>query len=142
VQLYRQAADLGNTNAMTILGGMYANGRGVAKDDSEAVRLYQQAADLGNASATYKLGWRYENGVGVTKDIAKARSYYQTALGAMYANGKGVAKDDAEAMRLFRQAADLGNTNAMISLGTMIKTAGASPRTRPKPCGSIARRRT
>ena len=38
VRWYRKAAVLGNVLAMYNLGIMYANGRGVAKDEAEAVR--------------------------------------------------------------------------------------------------------
>jgi TPR repeat protein len=40
-------------------------------------------------------------------------------LGVMYADGQGVGKDEAEAVRLYRKAADLGNTDAMNHLGDM-----------------------
>ena len=63
--------------------GMYANGRGVLKDDAEAVRWYRLAADQGDATAKSNLGF-------------------------MYTNGRGVLKDDAEAMRWYRLAADSG----------------------------------
>jgi TPR repeat protein len=44
---------------------MYAkNGRGVAKDDAEAVRLFRQAADLGHAGAMNNLGLMYKERLG------------------------------------------------------------------------------
>jgi hypothetical protein len=36
---------------MAYLGEMYANGRGVAQDDAEAVHWYRKAADLGDEYA-------------------------------------------------------------------------------------------
>jgi TPR repeat protein len=71
---------------------MTAQGRGVAKNETEAVRLFKQAADKGDALGTY-------------------------SLGVMYSTGTGVAKDETEALRLFRQAADKGNSTAMYALG-------------------------
>ena len=53
---------------------MNDNGRGVPKDDAEAVRRRRLAAEQGNAAA-------------------------QTLLGAMYASGEGVPEDAAEAVR-------------------------------------------
>jgi TPR repeat protein len=82
------ADNAGSTQAMVLLGEMYADG----EDDAEAVRLYRKAADLGNALA-------------------------MNNLGNMYARGQGVAMDEAEAVRLYRQAADLGNSTAMYNLG-------------------------
>ena len=40
-----------------------------------------------------------------------------TNLGRNYENGGGVAKDAAAAVRLYSQAADLGNSFAMYNLG-------------------------
>ena len=38
---------------------MYDNGRGVPKDDAEAVKWYRKAADQGNADALVDLGLRW-----------------------------------------------------------------------------------
>src|SRR3989344_4931560 len=78
-----KAAEKGNANAQYNLGGMYANGRGVARDDAEAVKWYRKAAEHGYAQG-------------------------QNNLGAMYANGRGVARDDAEAVKWYRKAAEQG----------------------------------
>jgi TPR repeat protein len=40
-------------------------------------------------------------------------------LGKLYYEGKGVTRDYVEALRLFRQAADLGDPQAMINIGVM-----------------------
>ena len=83
LQLMRPMADAGNTRAQNKLGLMYENGRGVAKDDAQAVYWYRKAADQGEA-------------------------YAQKNLGVMYANGRGVAKDEAQAVAWYRKAADQG----------------------------------
>src|SRR6266700_2744667 len=44
-------AQQGYASAQNNLGLMYAEGRGIAKDDTEAVRWYRQAAAQGNAYA-------------------------------------------------------------------------------------------
>ena len=67
---YRLAAEQGDASAQYNLGGMYANGEGVLKDEAEAVRWYRMAANQGNASAQYNLGAMYANGRGVLKDEA------------------------------------------------------------------------
>ena len=51
---------------------MYANGRGVPKDDAKAVEWYQKAAVQGNAAAQSKLGFMYEAGRGVQWAILDA----------------------------------------------------------------------
>ena len=70
---------------------MYADGLGLAADDTEALRLFRLAADQ-------------ENAIG------------QANLGLMYATGRVVEKDEAEAARWFRKAADQGNTFAKAKL--------------------------
>jgi TPR repeat protein len=57
--LYRLAADQGLAAAQSILGGMYNEGEGVARDVTEAALLYRLAADQGDAvtqmrSSTWK----------------------------------------------------------------------------------------
>ena len=59
-RLFRQAADLGDADAIKNLGVCYEYGRGVGKDYKEAARLYRQAADLGDADAIKNLGICYE----------------------------------------------------------------------------------
>lgn len=126
----RQAAEQGDAKAQAVLGAAYAEGRGVRKDDVEAVRWYRLAAEQGNASAQYTLGFAYANGEGLPKDESEAVRWYQKAaeqgdasaqnsLGGMYANGRGVLKDDAEAVRCFRKAAEQGLYVAQYALGLM-----------------------
>ena len=54
---------------------MYVNGRGVLKDEAEAVRWYRLAAEQGHAGAQYNLGLMHAKGEGVLKDsvLAQAR---------------------------------------------------------------------
>ena len=80
-------AEQGNALAQSILGLMYANGKGVPKDDAEAVQWFRLAAEQGTALAQFTLGF-------------------------MYASGQGVPKDDAEAVRWFRLAAEQGYATA------------------------------
>ena len=54
-ELTRQAAEQGAAEAQYNLGSMYADGRGVPKDEAEAARWYRLAADQGDASAQFML---------------------------------------------------------------------------------------
>ena len=54
-KLFSVAAEKGNAVAQFKLGYMYQHGRGVAKDDAEALRYYGLAAAQGNADAAQKL---------------------------------------------------------------------------------------
>jgi TPR repeat protein len=46
--------------AQNNLGTMYANGKGVLKDDKQAASWYQKAAEQENAGAQYNLGNMYD----------------------------------------------------------------------------------
>jgi len=72
----------------------YTKGRGVAKDEAQAVQWYRKAAEQGDASA-------------------------QTDLGVMYRDGRGVTADQALALHWFRKAAEQGNTRAKTALRSM-----------------------
>ena len=122
-ELSRQAAEQGDAEAQYNLGFMYAEGRGVSKDEAEAVRWYRLAADQGLAGAQHVLAAMYADGRGVSKDEAEAVRWYRLAadqgyakaqytLGVMYADGLGVPKDEAEAVRWYRLAADQGLAGA------------------------------
>ena len=120
-------------NALNMMGVMYANGQGVAKDERQAVEWYRKAADQGDATAQFNLGVMYDNGQGVSKDERLAVEWYRKAadqgnanaqfsLGVMYANGQGVAKDERQAVEWYRKAADQGDTNAQRNLGFMYES--------------------
>jgi hypothetical protein len=63
---------MGSPEAMFRIGMLFANGQGVAKDSTEAMRWHSRAAELGNGLAQYNLGLGYLNGVGVQRDPKRA----------------------------------------------------------------------
>ena len=126
----RLVAEQGDAIGQNELGFMYQAGRGVARDDAEAVRWYRRAAEQGDASGQNSLGFMYQNGRGVARDDAEAVRWYRRAaeqghasgqnnLGFMYWNGRGVARDDAEAVRWYRRAAEQGQASGQNNLGFM-----------------------
>ena len=58
---------------------MYAEGRGVLRDDAEAVRWYRLAAEQGNALAQNTLGVRCAAGLGVPQDYVSAHMWLNLA---------------------------------------------------------------
>ena len=88
----RQAADQGDATAQFNLGVMYTNGRGVLKNDAEAVRWYRLAADQGLAEAQVVLGIMYANGRGVLKDSVLAHMWSNIAG----ANGNASARESRD----------------------------------------------
>ena len=133
LRLWRPLAIGGDAGAQFNLGTMYGNGRGVAKDDRQAVFWYRKAAEQGHASAQYLLGSMYDKGRGVPKDEQQAAHWYRKAaeqgdasaqynLGLMYGNGRGVPKDDQQAVFWYRKAAEQGQVSAQYNLGVMYGT--------------------
>jgi TPR repeat protein len=138
-RLFRQAADLGNSNAYVGLGVLHRNGLGVAQDFREAARFFQKAADLGNPRAFDYLGHMYRNGRGVAHDEREAvRLFRKSAdlgdayglydLGTVYLTGAGVTRDPAEGVRLLRRSSDLGYARAMNDLGLVYANGNGVPR--------------
>ena len=130
LQEFRPLAEQGHAGASSYLGFMYANGRGVAQDDRQAVEWYRKAADQGYAAAQSNLGFMYQNGRGVAQDDRQAVEWYRKAvdqgyaaaqsnLGFMYQNGRGVAQDDRQAVEWYRKAVDQGYAAGQNNLGYM-----------------------
>ena len=76
---FRDLAAQGHADAQALVGHMYAEGRGVPQDDTEAVRWYRQAAEQGNAHAQYYLGIMYAGGRGVPQDYVQAHKWINLA---------------------------------------------------------------
>ena len=121
----RREAEQGDAIAQERLGTMYAEGRGMAQDDAEAVRWWRLAAEQGLAAAQGNLGFMYFNGRGVAQDDAEAIQWYRLAaeegdaaaqsnLGLMYREGRGVAQDNTEAVGWYRLAAEQGSCHRAV----------------------------
>src|SRR5271157_5167963 len=72
-------ADKGDAKAQSALGVAYQSGKGVLKDDSEAVRWWQKAAEQGDVLAQVNLGLAYISGAGVPKNYVAAARWYGKA---------------------------------------------------------------
>jgi hypothetical protein len=72
LRLLRPLAERGNRQAQYNLAVMYANGRGVPRDEAEANRWYRKAAEQGDASAQSLVGSAYLFGRGAPKDFVQA----------------------------------------------------------------------
>jgi len=117
---WKPLAEQGDASAQLNLGVMYHNGKGVPKDDREAVKWFRLAAEQGNAPAQSLLGLMYDEEEGVPKDDKEAVKWYRLAaeqgladaqfnLGFMYGKGEGVPKDYVEAYKWGNLAAANGN---------------------------------
>ena len=127
IQKLKQTAEQGDAIAQFTLGSCYANGRGIARDYTEAVKWYGRSAAQGYAEAQNRLGDCYSIGRGVAQDYAAAVDWYRKAaeqgnafaqnnLGGCYSSGRGVAQDYAEAIEWYSKAANQGFMPAKINL--------------------------
>jgi TPR repeat protein len=121
-------AEAGNIAAEQMLGLMYDQGLGVAKDPGRAITWSRKAADAGSREAAARLGSIYENGRGVPQNVGEAMAWYRKAatlgdpdaqlkIAKAYESGTGVPKNLDEAISWYRKAADLGNARAQNYLG-------------------------
>ena len=76
---WKPLAEQGNVRAQSNLGVMYADGRGVAQNDTEAVRWYRLAAEQGVPLAQSNLSTMYYLGEGVTQDYVTAHMWANIA---------------------------------------------------------------
>jgi len=94
---------------------MYERGRGVPKNEAEAVAWYRRAAEQGDPYAQCNLGDVYAQGLGVLKDDIVAVAWYRQSaeqgdfgalykLGKMYTLGRGVTRDFKVAAAWFCKA--------------------------------------
>lgn len=114
------------------LGEMYINGWGTSENLGEAFRCYEQGAKLNDSFATDTLGLMYLNGVYVKENVYKAAELFKKAvelydentsalinLAKCYRFGTGIAEDKRQAFNLYLKAAELGNLDAMETIGYM-----------------------
>ncbi len=113
----RVGTELGSPMAMVLLGVMFADGNGVARDYGAALKLFREAAKKDHPLASFNLGVMLANGWGTAADDADAVAQFHRAaagfdplamqiLGEAYAKGRGVAVDPAAAERWWKKAGE------------------------------------
>ena len=68
--------------------GMYANGKGVPKNQKKAIEWYTKAAKQGDVWPQYNLGHMYYYGRGVPQDYSKAYMWFNLATHNGYSEGQ------------------------------------------------------
>ncbi|RGB40246.1 kinase-like domain-containing protein [Rhizophagus diaphanus] len=82
-ELFKEVADdeaNENPEAKLRYGDCLFNGKGVDKNESEALKYFEKAAEDGVVVAMYNVGNMYYNGVGCAKDMEKAKYYIELAV--------------------------------------------------------------
>lgn len=120
----------GDIRAKTILGSMYLNAFGVAKDIPKAIDLLSEAADGGYPTAKALLAFQYGTGNGklIKQDPVRALALMteaaesgdtasQSYLGFWHMLGFCVKKDPARGLELIQGAIDRGSVLALYHMG-------------------------
>lgn len=101
-KIYKEAADLGHSDAQCQIGGLYERGYGVEQNHETAAHYYKLASDQENERAKFLLADCHMNGIGVNKNVT-------------------------EALKLFHQAANLGNGNSQLILAVRYRHGDELP---------------
>lgn len=79
----REAAELGNTNAMSLYGSMFLLGQGVPENGKEAEIWLKRAVQNGDKNAVSLLGMAYATGkAGFIRDLKQGRELLSQAADA------------------------------------------------------------
>lgn len=123
---FQKAADRGNAEAQGMLGMMYLQGKGVAKDETQGNSWIEKSASGGFALAQRMMCSRAlaQNDDAKTiewceKAAAQNDPVAQSILGQVFLMGKGAKRDLPQAASWFHKSAEQGNGNAQLSLSKM-----------------------
>lgn len=120
-------AEQGDGRAAYYISLLYAQGKGVPKDSSQAMEFLVTAAENGHAMAQFNLGNHYNQGKWVDEDPEKAARWWHEAgeqnmrraqhnLATLYLIGRGVAQDINKARYWYERAAENGSTPSALML--------------------------
>ena len=114
----RSRASSGDAAAQVALAIRYRDGKGVAKDDAEAMQWAHRAADAGNADAMDFVGVAFLRGSAITGNPAIAFGYFKAGaeksaaaafnLGQCYFGAQGTEQDIPKALEYWKIAAARG----------------------------------
>ena len=133
LQLAVKAAERGEPTAHTLVGRIYADGLGTAKNAPLAAQWYARGAELGDPEAMFAYGLVLAEGKGVDKDRTEAARFLEAAaarkhalanynLALMFLSGDGKPENPHRALAHMRYAAEQGVVTAQYDLGTMYAT--------------------
>ena len=136
-ELYKQAANLGNVDAMFCTGVYYYFGGMTLvtpQDLPQAFAWFKKAAENGHVNAMLWTGELYRDGEGVVQNIREAIQWFEKSseggnswaaldLGRIYRDGTGVKQDFVKALLWFNKCAESDDNFvapiALIELGDM-----------------------
>ncbi|EGB09245.1 hypothetical protein AURANDRAFT_4690, partial [Aureococcus anophagefferens] len=119
-KIAKRGVEVGGTDAMILLAGLYRDGAGVKLDRKKMMQLFRMAADRGHPQAQLMIGIFHRD----SEKFDEAFHYFklsaeqglklgERALGCAYARGHGVATSLLEAVRWYERAAAKGDQKAV-----------------------------
>jgi TPR repeat protein/transglutaminase-like putative cysteine protease len=128
VQLMLAGPD--NKRALALLGRMYAEGRGVARNTAKGLALLAKLEAEQQLDGLYELGQVYRSEASEVTDKVKAAAYFRQAAGrghldaaealaVMLHTGEGIPVNLAEAARYYEMAIEAGKPRALNNLAVM-----------------------
>ncbi len=129
---FRRAADQGYPSSQTNLATLYRDGKGVARDYTQAFRLYKLAADQNYVMSYVPLGELYMQGRGVNMDVKTDLEWLYKGvdegvvsahyhLGKAHERGWGQTQNYARAADEYYTAAMQGDGEAQNALGYLYR---------------------
>ena len=121
---FKTGCTKGDPRSCGQLAMLHFNGKGVARDESRAVKLWRKSCDDGDGMSCVYIGQRYTQGeAGFPRDLAAAMPFYEKgcSLGASegciwsglaYWRGDGLEQDVDKAGQLFEKACSSGSNEA------------------------------
>jgi TPR repeat protein len=134
----RTRAGRGDVKAQLDLAHRYRDGKGVAKDEAEAMQWAHRAADKGDAEAMDFVGHAYLRGAVVKRSPEIAFGYFKAAaekssqaafnLGECYFGAQGTEQDIQKALDWWKKAAAKGHGRAASTAAmALLSGEGAAP---------------
>lgn len=119
-----------NIDAIMGLARVYAEGRGVEKDEKKAFDWIEKAAELGHKSAQYKLAKAHAFGEVIEKDTEKAKRTLEKLaeqghissiifLAKSYNLGEWLQYNPSKSFELFSEAAERGDSAGKVMLAIL-----------------------
>jgi tetratricopeptide (TPR) repeat protein len=139
----------GDTQAQIALAIRLRDGKGIAKNDVEAMQWAHKAADAGNADAQDFVGFAYLRGAVVKRNTALALAYFKEAadesaqaafnLGQCYYGAQGTEQDCAKGLEWWEKAAAKSHGRAAAAAAMAFQAGEGVPRD-PAKARSLAER--
>lgn len=127
-ELFIDAANLGNIDAIYNLGLCYQQGNAVDINFEVAFEIFNKAAQKGHIGAINSIGICYSKGIGVEQNDGLAAKAFEKAakggnadaqfdLAESYYNGTGIEENEEQALKWYQLSAAQGNAKAQYKLG-------------------------